>query len=133
METLMTDQVSRKSITYDLGIAANSFSSWSKRKTYPAANIAVKIARALGVTVEYLVDGTSTEALLPHRVMLLAQDMARLNDKDFETVSTVVKALAAQYRPDVDQLFGMAAEPEEHYMMPEMKPLESDLRKKAQA
>lgn len=80
-------------------IKASTLSSYKTSERFPRADEAVKIARALGVTVEYLVEGTSTDVQLPPKVMLLAQDLARLNDKDFEAVSRIVKALVAQYRP----------------------------------
>ncbi len=48
----------RKAITMDVGIAQNSLSTWRKRGTYPSADVLVKIAHILGVSVEYLVTGS---------------------------------------------------------------------------
>lgn len=91
-------------------IKASTLSSYKTNERFPRADEAVKIARALGVTVEYLVEGTSRDVLLPAKVMLLAQDLARLNDKDFDTVSTVVKALLGQYQIAAEPYAFLAAE-----------------------
>lgn len=44
-------------MTHEAGIASNAISSGKSRHSYPTAETAVKIAKTLGVTVEYLVTG----------------------------------------------------------------------------
>lgn len=49
---------SRKAIAQDLDFTVGNFASWKSRQNYPTADVVVKIARALGVSVEYLVTGS---------------------------------------------------------------------------
>lgn len=56
-------RIERKRLFTDLGLAPNSLTTWTKRRTYPAANVIVAIARALGVSVEYLVAGEDPAGL----------------------------------------------------------------------
>jgi transcriptional regulator with XRE-family HTH domain len=57
----------------------------------PPADNAVKIARALGVTVEYLVNGE--EAVLPADIRLIVRGLLRLDEKDRKIASVLIKAL----------------------------------------
>ena len=57
----------------------------------PPADTAVKIARALGVTVEYLVTGDEPD--LPSDVRLVVRNLLRLGVKDRKVVAILVKAL----------------------------------------
>ena len=86
MDSLMSEAVNRKSITMDLDIASNSFSVWAKRKTYPAVDVACKIAEKLNETVEYLVTGERKARYgLPPRVADIVQDL--LGHTDYETTA----------------------------------------------
>jgi len=89
MDALMTDEVSRKSITFDLKIAPNSFSSWAKRKTYPAADVAVGIAEKLNTTVEALVTGVAPPAWLPPRVGSIAKKLVKLDETQLQAVEAL--------------------------------------------
>jgi transcriptional regulator with XRE-family HTH domain len=57
----------------------------------PPADIAVKIANALGISVEYLVTGN--EKKLPEDVRQLIRNMLRLDIKDRKIVTALVNAL----------------------------------------
>jgi transcriptional regulator with XRE-family HTH domain len=57
----------------------------------PPADTAVKIAHALGVSVEYLVTGK--EAALPSDVRHIVQNLLRLGEKDRKVAATLVNAL----------------------------------------
>ncbi len=50
---------SRKSLASDIGVSVSTISMWKNRQNYPSADIAVKIAKKLGVSVEFLVTGES--------------------------------------------------------------------------
>ena len=57
----------------------------------PPADIAVKIANVLGVTVEYLVTGKDTN--IPPEVRLVIRNLLRLNEKERKIVAALVNAL----------------------------------------
>ena len=57
----------------------------------PPADTAVKIARALGVSVEYLVSGE--EASLPIDIRLAVRNLQRLGKKDRKVVAVLINAL----------------------------------------
>ena len=57
----------------------------------PPADAAVKIARALGVSVEYLITGDETT--LPNDVRLVVRNLLQLDVKDRKVVAVLVKAL----------------------------------------
>jgi len=54
--------LSRKTLTTSLSISESSFAVWKKRHTFPDADVALALARALGVGVEYLLEGPSVAA-----------------------------------------------------------------------
>jgi transcriptional regulator with XRE-family HTH domain len=60
----------------------------------PPADAAVSIARALGVTVEYLVTGE--EQALPRDVRLISRNLLKLSEKDRRLVSAMVRTMIDQ-------------------------------------
>jgi hypothetical protein len=61
----------------------------------PPADTAVKIANALGISVEYLVTGN--EKTLPEDVRHLIRNMLRLDLKDRKIVTALVNALLERH------------------------------------
>ena len=58
LERLMADRcLQQKDLAEKVGISSNGISTWKITGAFPRADIAVKIADILGVTVEYLVTG----------------------------------------------------------------------------
>jgi transcriptional regulator with XRE-family HTH domain len=57
----------------------------------PPADNAVKIARVLGVTVEYLVTGE--EEALPADIRKMLRNLIRLNEKDRKVAAVLIRAL----------------------------------------
>jgi len=57
----------------------------------PPADVAVKIANALGVSVEYLVTGKETNT--PPDIRLVTRNMLRLNGKERKIVAVLVNTL----------------------------------------
>jgi hypothetical protein len=55
---------------------------------------AISIARALGVTVEYLVTGE--EPALPRDVRLISRNLLKLSEKDRKLVSAMVRTMVEQ-------------------------------------
>jgi len=75
------------------GIAKGTLDSYlGTRTSMPALDVAVKIADALGVTVEYLFSGQEKE----RNIELIKQILAELNEKDAETVVALSKILKSQ-------------------------------------
>jgi len=69
------------------------------RASIPPADIAVKIADALNVTVEYLVAGEETgkqDKMADHTVRSIVQILPELNEKDIETILCLAKFLKTQ-------------------------------------
>jgi hypothetical protein len=69
----------------------------------PSAEAAVAIARALGVSVEYLVTGhddrrDKTIASFSHTIREVIQDLELLDDNDHKIVLALVKALKTHPR-----------------------------------
>jgi len=69
------------------------------RASMPPADIAVKIANVLGVTVEYLVTGKKPpekEKLQEHNIRAITRILAELNEKDIETILGLSRILKGQ-------------------------------------
>jgi transcriptional regulator with XRE-family HTH domain len=65
-----------------------------KKASMPPADTAVSIARALGVTVEYLVSGE--ESALPKDIRLISRNLLRLGEKDRRLVAALVRTMLEQ-------------------------------------
>jgi transcriptional regulator with XRE-family HTH domain len=61
------------------------------RASMPPADIAVKIAKALGVTVEYLVTG---EDPLPKEVSKITRSILSLNKRDRKLITSLLKTMS---------------------------------------
>ena len=71
--------------------------SWRKGFHAPA-DIAAKIAIALGVTVEFLVtgEGRNQDIPLDHNIRSIVQILTELKEKDVETILGLAKVLRKQ-------------------------------------
>lgn len=67
----------------------------AERHTEPTAETAVKIAKELGVTVEYLVTGKTAEVPdnIKPEIISLIRDINHLSEKDIDFVKEMVKRL----------------------------------------
>lgn len=63
----------------------------SEKASMPPADVAVRIAQALGVSVESLVTGKETS--IPHDIHQIIQRLHLLNIKDRKVVSVLINAL----------------------------------------
>ena len=85
-------------------VAKGTFSSWKTRKILPRADVAFKIAEALGVTVEYLLTGREqykqVSNLFVHTIMEeIAKELAFFDTFDLETLRLLISSMSRRYRP----------------------------------
>lgn len=92
---LMIKELATKS-----GLNQRSISNYLRENSsIPAADVAVKIAKALNVSVEYLVTGTDSRAGFksPSRfnpkIRNIAEKLTDLNDRDLNIISSVIDAM----------------------------------------
>ena len=79
----------------DTGISKNTIDNYlSGQKSIPNAENAVKIAKYLGTTVEYLVTGTILDNLQSQDISKTIKNLYRLNKTDLEAVKTIISSLA---------------------------------------
>ena len=64
----------------------------AENASMPPADTAVRIAQALGVSVEYLVTGEE-KAIMPRDIRPVIQRFLQLSDKDRRIVSVLINAL----------------------------------------
>jgi phage repressor protein C with HTH and peptisase S24 domain len=57
---LLTDDLNQAWLCRKIGVSSSTLSAWINRNRLPKADLAVQIAQALGVSVEYLVTGGET-------------------------------------------------------------------------
>jgi transcriptional regulator with XRE-family HTH domain len=89
-----------KELSAKTGIAKGTLDCYlGVRASIPPADIATKIAIALGVTVEYLVTGqeiNKQDKLLDHNIRSIIQILTELSEKDIEIILGLSKVLKKQ-------------------------------------
>ena len=89
-----------KELSEKTGIAKGTLDCYlGVSASMPPADIAVKIANALDVSVEYLVTGQEIKnqnKLLDHNIRSIIEILLDLNDKDIETILGLSKILKKQ-------------------------------------
>ncbi|MDR1106223.1 MAG: helix-turn-helix domain-containing protein [Treponema sp.] len=97
-----------KELSARTGIAKGTLDCYlGARASMPPADIAVKIAKALRVSVEYLVTGENEEeahsvSFSNHAIRSLVKIAQELNDKDNETITGLAKILKKQAEKNLD-------------------------------
>jgi transcriptional regulator with XRE-family HTH domain len=96
-----------KELAAKSGLKKQRIDSYLRKDGYePSAETAVKIAQALGLSVEYLVTGREIHYIrqerlnLPFDVKNINQDLFKLNVKDRKVVSAVIQSLIERNRDD---------------------------------
>lgn len=93
LERLLKDKnMQQKELADICGISSNGISTWKATGSYPRADIAVKLAAVLGVTVEYLITGE-----LPgiDNTDKLAYDVSVLPENKRKVIQAVIDSLSA--------------------------------------
>ena len=89
-----------KELSAKTGIAKGTLDCYlGVRSSIPPADIAIKIANALGVTVEYLVTRSESKKqnkLLNHNIWSIINLLIDLNEKDIEIICGLSKILKNQ-------------------------------------
>lgn len=91
-----------KELSAKTGISKNTIGNYlTGHKSLPSAENAVKIADALGVTVEYLVKGSSSKDLnkekLSKKYRKITESLYALDDIDLEAVDTLISTLKKRH------------------------------------
>jgi transcriptional regulator with XRE-family HTH domain len=96
-----------KELAVATGISKHTLDNYlNVRSCAPSADAAVKIANALGVTVEYLVTGLETHRIshemrsFPFDVQVINRNLLKLGEKDRKVVSAVIQSLIERNRED---------------------------------
>jgi transcriptional regulator with XRE-family HTH domain len=77
------------------GVHKRALDTYLREKaSMPPADVAVSLARTLGVTVEYLVTGA--EAALPRDIRSISRNLLKLGEKDRRLAAILVKTLVEQ-------------------------------------
>ena len=84
--------ISRKDLAQRAGFAVSGISLGISNNSVPSADVAVRIAKVLNVSVEYLVTGKNAknEKITPQMNQLFS-NIQKLNNYDLETVSLLVQ------------------------------------------
>jgi transcriptional regulator with XRE-family HTH domain len=90
-KSLEAKKGSRKDLYLSLELAFNTFSNWETRETVPAADVALKIADYLGVSVRWLITGKDEQGLTLEERNLLAKYNS-LDDRDRYEVNALLDA-----------------------------------------
>jgi transcriptional regulator with XRE-family HTH domain len=102
LENLIIEKNTKQSVIAEAcGIAQNTISGWKKRGTLPQADVAVKLAQELGVTVEYLVTGQDKlDQGFSARQKELLKDIVWLTDTDIEIIYPMIHSVAEKRRDE---------------------------------
>jgi len=91
-----------KELAMKTGISRHTLdNNLNVRKNMPTADIAVKIAKVLGVTVEYLVTGEENQAeklMLGSEIRALIQNFKFLSEKDQKMIIAITQLVKNQNR-----------------------------------
>lgn len=90
---------SRKELANAMGFDAAIISFGIKRNSVPAADTALKVARFLGVSIDYLLDmndETSQKSLNP-QISEIENRLRRFSQNDLNAILTVVNAINEKY------------------------------------
>jgi len=86
LETLLKqNKITQKELAEYLNIRRPSISDWKKDGSYPRVDIAIKIAKKLGTTVEYLITGEEIGGF-SQEIISIAQKIAGLSQNDRQDI-----------------------------------------------
>jgi len=96
-QELTYNSMLKKELSAASGVSKRAIDTYVRtRASMPPADTAVKIAKALGVTVEYLVTGEDSS--IPKEVSWISRSILNLNKRDRRLISLLVKAMCEEKR-----------------------------------
>jgi transcriptional regulator with XRE-family HTH domain len=90
-DLLAAQDKGRKDLIIAIGANRGVLTNWDKRETIPAADIALKIADYLGVSVRWLITGKDEQSLTLEERNLLSK-YSRLDERDRYEVNALLDA-----------------------------------------
>lgn len=97
----------QKEFSEKTGISVNTIRNYiNGHNALPSAEVAVKIAGALGVSVEYLVSGKKSGVQkIPSKVIHIENSLLHFSESDLDAVSKIVDSIAEKYKgsPNCEQ------------------------------
>ena len=96
VSTRKTRKISQGELALAIGVHANVLGKYERDETIPSIKVAANIAKALDVSLDYLVELTDTE--LDSTILSRINDIASLNNDDKQQVFTVVDALVRDFK-----------------------------------
>lgn len=95
-EELEYKGMSQKELAFITKISYNTFQSWMTKDRLPDAADSVKIAKVLGVSVEYLVTGTENVQIKQtnSEIDSFFRDIKHLSSDDLKIAKTIVHRLS---------------------------------------
>lgn len=94
-----------KEVAAKAGLPQNTLSNYLRENSsIPSADIAVKIAKALNVTVEFLVTGIKTSPsdkskqikTYPAEIRIIADELEKMNSKEKKLVKALIKEIMSE-------------------------------------
>lgn len=98
-DLLKSKNQTRKALSASLGIPLQTISNWSVRGNLPSADVLLRIARYLNVSLEWLITGEDAEGLSPE-IRALVEKIKILDQNDFKAVQQLVSVLVERYLAD---------------------------------
>lgn len=93
-EEMEYEGIQHKELASKAGIKPRALLTYvASKPSMPPADIAVRIAKALGVTVEYLVDGSDINNKIGSRELHLIANFEKLSDKEKQAVERLIDSL----------------------------------------
>ena len=80
------------------GISQPTLSSWRRKRLFPRADEAYRIAQAINTSIEYLVSGQDGKSsLCSASAMEIAMNADKLSEEGLNVLRIITQALEAQY------------------------------------
>jgi transcriptional regulator with XRE-family HTH domain len=96
-QELLYSGIRKQDLADKSGLNKRAIDTYVRTKSsMPPADAAVKIARALGVTVEYLVTGEDSS--IPQEINKLIRCILNLNKRDQKLITLLVRAMSEKNR-----------------------------------
>ena len=89
-------KVSQSDLALEIGVHPNVLGRYERDETIPSVEVAGKIAKALSISLDYLIEHIDTE--LDSAVLSRINDIASLPDAEQQQVFTVVDALVRDFK-----------------------------------